>query len=53
MVWRVGAGGRIEAVPVRVTSLGDTTVQVAGGLRPATASWRWARSCSTPRRRCG
>lgn len=31
MVWRV-AGDRIEAVPVRVTSLGETTVQVAGAL---------------------
>jgi RND family efflux transporter MFP subunit len=34
MVWRVGAGGRIEAVPVRVTSLRDDSVQVAGSLSP-------------------
>ncbi|WP_270938418.1 efflux RND transporter periplasmic adaptor subunit, partial [Falsiroseomonas oryzae] len=33
MVWRL-AGDRIEAVPVRVTSLGEQTVQVAGGLSP-------------------
>jgi RND family efflux transporter MFP subunit len=33
MVWRV-AGERIEAVPVRVASLSETTVQVAGALSP-------------------
>ncbi len=32
MVWRVGAGGRIEAVPVAVKALGDGTVQVAGAI---------------------
>ncbi|PWS37900.1 efflux RND transporter periplasmic adaptor subunit [Falsiroseomonas bella] len=33
MVWRV-AGERIEAVPVRVTALGEAIVQVAGALQP-------------------
>ncbi|WP_137180374.1 efflux RND transporter periplasmic adaptor subunit [Roseomonas sp. AR75] len=33
MVWRV-LGDRVQAVPVRVASLSETTVQVAGALRP-------------------
>jgi multidrug efflux system membrane fusion protein len=32
MVWRLRAGGRIEAVPVELRHLGDATVQVVGPL---------------------
>ncbi len=34
MVWRVVESGRIEAVPVAVTSLGEQVVQVTGALSP-------------------
>jgi len=34
MVWRVLPDGRIEAVPVRVRSLGEEVVQVSGPLDP-------------------
>lgn len=34
MVWRVLANGRIEAVPVRILSLGDQTVELSGALLP-------------------
>jgi RND family efflux transporter MFP subunit len=33
MVWRL-SGERVEAVPVRVATLGEQTVQVTGALRP-------------------
>lgn len=34
MVWRVGAEGRIEAVPVRVHIIGEQNVQISGALQP-------------------